>query len=507
MRLALRGGSGLLVVALAGGAVAGATYLGVADPVAVAAVEVEVAPTPVALQCAGPVVLPQRAQRGDAAFDPAPVAPVVTLDAVTSAAAGAGPLAVAPLGGGPAVDELGAGGGSVYVPAVGEPLLVRAQPQEVPPVVAATSMSAVSAGDARGLAAASCRAPGNDEWFVGGSTAVGATATLVLTNPGLTPAQVELELFGPNGPVEASTTQHVVAPGTSKTVDLGGAAADQAALVVHVTVTGGQVAAHVQDTAVRGFTPAGTDLVVPGTGPATRQVVTAVVAPASEVGAPDAPALRLLAPGEATTARVALLGPDGPVELPGAQEVVLAAGEVTDVPLGGLPAGPYTVVVDAGAPLVAGAVVSATGTPGELDDEPRVERAWSSATPVGEHGVVALPRRVRGAQVVVGAVGQDVDDQGEGVGTLRVLGRSGEVLAEHRVRVDAGTTGAWAVADLADEAAGVELEPTGGVPLAWGVALSVRQPDGNLVAVLDPVPVTGTSSALAVREDARSARG
>lgn len=506
-RLALRAGSGLLVAVLAGGAVAGATYLGVAAPVTVAADEVEVAPTPVALQCAGPVVLPQRAQRGDAAFDPAPVAPIVTLDALTSAGAGAGPLAVEPLGGGPAVSELGAGGGSVFVPAVGEPLLVRAQPQAAPPVVAATSASAVSAGDARGLAAASCRAPGNDEWFVGGSTAVGATATLVLTNPGLTAAQVELEVFGPNGRVEPTTTQHVVAPGATKEVDLGGAAADQAALVVHVTVAGGLVAAHVQDTAVRGFTPAGTDVVVPGTGPAPRQVVTAVVAPASKVGDADAPVLRLLAPGEATTARVALLGADGPVDLPGAQEVVLAAGEVTDVPLGGLPAGAYTVVVDADVPLVAGAVVSARGTPGELDDEPRVERAWSSATPTGEHGAVALPRRVRGVQVVVGAVGQDVDDHGEGVGRLRVLGRSGDVLAEHTVRVDAGTTGAWDVADLADEAAAVELEPVSGVPLAWGVALSVRQPDGSLVAVLDPVPVGGASSVLAVREDPRSARG
>ncbi|MBF0686335.1 MAG: hypothetical protein IR158_05560 [Cellulomonas sp.] len=504
---ALRVASGLLVVGLAGGALAGATHLGVADAVTVPADEVEVAPTPVTLQCPGPVVLPLRAERGDAAFDPSPVAPDVTLSAVTAAGAGAGALAVLPLGGDTATRDLAAGGGAVHLGEVAAPLVVRAQPQDVSPVVAATGASVVTDGDARGLAAASCRAPANDEWFVGGSTAVGATATLVLTNPGLTAAQVDLELFGPNGPVEPSTRQHVVAPGATKVVDLGGAAADQAAVVVHVTVAGGLVAAHVQDTVVRGFTPAGTDLVVAGVAPSTRQVVTGLVAPKSQVGSADAPALRLLAPGDGvTTAQVTLLGADGPVTLPGAQRVTLAAGEVTDVPLGGLPAGAYTVVVDADAPVVAGAVVSSTGAPGALDDEPRVERAWSPSTTPGVHGTVAVPRGVQ-ARVVIGAVGQAADDAGEGAATLRVLGSEGEVLSEHRVRVDAGTTGAWDVAELAKGAAAVELEPTGGVPLAWAVTLTVRQDDGPLVATLDPVPVVDVTAALTVRQDARLARG
>ncbi|MCC2312945.1 DUF5719 family protein [Cellulomonas xiejunii] len=504
---ALRVASGLLVVGLAGGALAGAAHLGVASAVPVLADEVEVAPTPVTLQCPGPVVLPQRAERGDAAFDPSPVAPDVTLGAVTAAGSGAGGLAVLPLDGEAAVLDLEAGGGAVHLGDVAAPLVVRAQPLELSPVVAATGASVVTDGDARGLAAASCRAPGNDEWFVGGSTAVGATATLVLTNPGLTAAQVELELFGPNGPVEPTTRQHVVAPGATKVVDLGGAAADQAAVVVHVTVAGGLVAAHVQDTAVRGFTPAGTDLVVPGVAPSTRQVVTGLVAPESEVGSADAPALRLLAPGDAaTTARVTLLGADGPVDLPGAQRVPLVAGEVTDVPLGGLPAGVYTVVVDADAPVVAGAVVSRTGAPGALDDEPRVERAWSPSTTPGGHGTVAIPRGVQ-AHVVIGAVGRSADDTDEGAATLRVLGGDGEVLSEHRVRVDAGTTGAWDVAELGEGAVAVELEPGDGVPLAWAVALTVQQDDGPLVATLAPVPVVDVRAALAVRQDARLARG
>lgn len=506
-RRAVRAGSGLLVLGLAAGALVGAARLGSAAPVVVPADEVAVAPTPVTLQCPGPVVLPQRPANGDAAFDPSPVAPEVSLDAVTAAGAGSGALAVLLPGAATATRDLAPGGGAVHLGGVTAPLVVRAQPLEVSPVVAATGTSVVTDGDARGLAAASCRAPASDDWFVGGSTVVGATATLVLTNPGLTAAQVELEVYGPNGPVEATTTQHVVAPGATKAVDLGGAAPDQAALVVHVAVTGGTVSAHVQDTAVRGFTPAGTDLVVPGTAPATRQVVTGLVAPGTDVGSPDAPVLRLLAPGdEDATASVTLLGADGPVELPGAQRVPLGAGEVTDVPLGGLPAGAWTIVVDADVPVVAGAVAATRGDPGALDDEPRVERAWSSATALGEHGVVALPRGVD-ARVVVGAVGRTATEQREGVATLRVLGRDGGVLSEHRVRVDGGTTGAWDVADLAPDAAAVELEPVSGTSLAWAVALTVGQDDGALVATLDPVAVVGVTSALAVREDDRLARG
>lgn len=507
VRRALRGASGLLVLALAGGTVAAGAQLGAAQPVPAVRDEVEVAPTPVTLQCPGPVVLPLRAERGDAAFDPSPVAPDVTLDAVTVAGPGAGALAVLPLGAAVASRDLAAGGGAVHLGAVTAPLVVRAQPATVGPVAAAAVSSVVTDGDARGLASASCRAPASDDWFVGGSTAVGATATLVLTNPGLTAAQVELEVFGPNGEVEPTTTQHVVAPGGTKEVDLGGAAADQSALVVHVTVTGGMVSAHVQDTAVRGFTPAGTDLVVPGAAPATRQVVTGLVTEASVVGAPDAPVLRVLAPGgTGTTARVTILGPDGPVELPGAQRVPLPAGEVTDVPLGGLPAGAYTVVVDADVPVVAGAVTSVTGAPGALDDEPRVERAWSPASPTGAHGTAALPRGAQ-ARVVVGAVGDSASERGDGRATLRVLGRDGRVLSEHRVSVDVGTTGSWDVADLAPDAVAVELEPVAGAPLAWAVALTVPREDGPLIAVLDPVPVAGAGSALVVREDERIARG
>ncbi|MFS0706306.1 DUF5719 family protein [Cellulomonas sp. 179-A 9B4 NHS] len=511
---------GLAVLALAGGAVAAGVHLGVADAVPVAAADVDTPPTPTTLACAGTLQPPPERERGDDAFDPTPVAPATTVDAVVAAGPGAGPAEVLPPGPGDATDRLTAGGGVLRLDRVGDPLVVRGAPADTAPVLAAATTSLVGAGDLRGLSAASCAQPGVDDWLVGGATTVGATATLVLTNPGLTTAEVSLAVWGPNGPVEPTTDRHVVAPGATEVVDLGGAAAEQRGVVVHVTTTGGQVAAHVQDSAVEGFTPAGTDLVVPGRGPAQRQLVPGVVVEESQVGAEVGPAVRLLAPGEeGTTARVTLLGRDGPVDLPGVDEVELAAGTVVDVPLAGLPAGAWTVVVDADEPVVAAAVVTRTGTAGELDDRPRVERAWSAATSAGTptdapadgHGAVALPAGVR-ATLVVGAVadGGDPTATGAGRARLHVLDDDGRVLSEHDVTVDAGTTGSWAVADLAPgaaDAAGLELEVRGGADVVWAVQLEVAQQDGPLVSVLTPVPVADAAATLRVREDGRATRG
>ncbi|EYR61783.1 hypothetical protein N866_16780, partial [Actinotalea ferrariae CF5-4] len=185
------------------------------------------------------------------------------------------------------------------------------------------------------------------------------SARLVLQNPGATAVTVGLDLWGPAGPVElAGAPEFLVPPGQERVVLLEGLAAEERRLVVRVTASGGLVTAHLQDSALRGVVPAGVDQVVPGAGPGTRQVLTGVLVPETAPGTVDTAQLRLLAPDESTTASVALLGPDGPVALPGLAEVRLDAGAVLDVPLAGLPPGVWTVVVDAPSPVVAGALVT-----------------------------------------------------------------------------------------------------------------------------------------------------
>jgi hypothetical protein len=321
-----------------------------------------------------------------------------------------------------------------------------------------------------------------------------------------------------------------VAPGGERVVGLGGIAAEQRRVALHVSATGGRVGVHVQDSVLDGFTPAGTDLVVPGAAPSLRQVVPGVSVVASTVDDAHAPMLRLLAPGGApTTARVTLLGPSGPEQLPGAESVDLVPGEVTDVPLGGLAAGAYTVLVSASEPVVAAAVVTRPGAAGALDDTPSSERAWTASGSPGQGGVAVLPAGTRGT-LVVGAVpdGDDDGTDGSGEGTLRLLGADGQLLAERPLRVPAGTTGSWTLDSLlagagpvvpvtADEPAGTPtptpsaagvraidlVTGSGTVRLSWALVAEVDRPDGVLVSVLSPVPVRAGAPSVAVRADPR----
>ncbi|GEL97675.1 DUF5719 family protein [Cellulomonas terrae] len=506
--------------------VAGARFPG-AGTDTVATTEIAVPPTASTLVCAGPLIQPDDTGRGDSAFDPTPVEPVSTVTVLTSVPDrdARSAATVAPLDRSAVTATLPGGGGATVVPDVAGPQVVRAEPGTAPARVAAASAGLVTAGDLRGLAAASCQQPTADAWLLGGATDLTSTAQLVLSNAGSTPAEVTLAIWGPSGPVDLSGERFLVAPGAQRVVVLGGIAAEQRRLAVHVSATGGRVGAHVQDSAIDGFTPAGTELVVPGAAPARRQVVPGLAVVDSTVGDLSAPSLRLLAPGDTgTTATVTLLGPTGVTELPGAESVTLVPGEVTDVPLGGLPAGAYTAVVDADQPVLASAVLTRPGSVGELDDVPSVERAWAASTAVGRSGVVAVPSGTRGT-LVAGAVatGTDPTAGGPATATLRLLGADGRVLAERRLRLDAGSTGAWSVDQLATGSGdlavtelgsgpsvpagvvGVDLvtEEDAEVAIAWALVAEADRPDGVLVSVLDPVPVPHTTPDVAVREDPR----
>ena len=270
---------------------------------------------------------------------------------------------------------------------------------------------------------------------------------------------------------------------------------------MHVRASGALVTAYLQDNRLNGFTPAGTDLVSPGTAPATRQVVGGLVVPASAIDTPDVAVLRLLVTGRvATKARIRLLGPTGAVAMPGIDNVDLAPGEVTDLSLGGLPEGAYTAVVDAGEPVVAAAMITRPGLPGALDTTGTLERAWGAAAVSGTGGVVALPAGVAGT-VLLSGVGTGGP---AATGVLRTFGADGTILDRRTVRVAAGRTVAIPVASLAKaDVAGIDLVPdTKGADLAWSVLASVTEPDGEFVSVLDPVPDAAAQPSVNVRRAA-----
>jgi hypothetical protein len=253
-------------------------------------------------------------------------------------------------------------------------------------------------GDLRGLAAADCQQPGNDLWLVGANTALGRTAVLKLSNASSSPATVSLDLFGADGPIQAPGSRGLlVAPGTTRSVILAGLAPGQERLSVRVRSAGGPVAALIQQSVLRGLTPGGVEFIAPAATPAIRQVITGVDIqdPAGLAGltgqsgfADAGPALQLAVPGSADAViAIKVFGRDGQKALPGGGVVTAKAGSVTEVPLAGVPAGPYTVSVSSDVSFTAAARATRGLTAGDASDF-----AWSSASArLGSQHVVPVP--------------------------------------------------------------------------------------------------------------------
>lgn len=239
----------------------------------------------------------------------------------------------------------------------------------------AVSLERVATGDIAGLAGVGCTPPLQDQWLVGGSTALGSSARLVLTNPTASSVRARVQVHGPVGAGEEATSV-LLGPQTQETLLLESIEPELPGIAVHVHAEGVGVAAVLQDSRLDGFTAAGTDWVAPSQ-PATSLVVP-VVGPATA----DAPAsLALLAP-EGAEATLTLLTEDGPQPWLGDEALELEAGVLTDVqvPMTGLAA----VRIESTAPVVAGArVLVARDAP--LDDGSLAfDHAWTSAQDVQE---------------------------------------------------------------------------------------------------------------------------
>lgn len=253
-------------------------------------------------------------------------------------------------------------------------------------------------GDLRGSAAAACQQPANDLWLVGANTTLGRTAVLSLSNASSSPATVSLELFGAQGQIQAPGSRGLlVAPGTTRSVILAGLAPGQDRLSVRVRSAGGPVAAVIQQSVLRGLTPGGVEYIAPAAAPALRQVISGVDTqdPAAladlsrQAGFGDAgPALQLTVPGPAdAVVSIKLFGRDGEKALPGGGVVTAKAGSVTEIALGGVPAGLYTVAVSSDVSLTAAARVTRG-----LKAEDASDFAWSAASArLGSQHVVPVP--------------------------------------------------------------------------------------------------------------------
>lgn len=135
--------------------------------------------------------------------------------------------------------------------------------------------------EAAGLSVAACAAAGDDFWFTGVNTDVGATTRLVLSNPSPAISVVDLGFYSTKGMVRDVGERGIaVAPFSREVLDLAQFAPGLAAATVHVHATRGRVVAALGTALVDGVDLAGTEWIGPSAEPGTDLVVNAPLAEA-----------------------------------------------------------------------------------------------------------------------------------------------------------------------------------------------------------------------------------
>lgn len=352
-RWAVRGGATLVAVLVAVGTI-GAAHAADLTPIAAHPAGRTVTPVPADAQrvCAGGLL-----RLGDGSGADATTASPVG-DETVAAASSTGRVHRSHL-------AAASGGGT-------DPTVVTARAGRTTPTVVGSGIEDAETADVAGLAAAACDDPSTSTWLVGGSTVTGRTSVITLANPTDVNATVDVEVYTPDGKVSApGTTGIVVAPRTQKVVPLAGFVSDAASPVVHVTSSGGQIVATMQETVVRTLTPGGADIVQAAAAPSRTQTIPGVVlrytdeAQQGDDTADAAPVVRVFVPGTATAhLTMALTTATG-----GGTTVQATAdgGVVTDVPLDDFADGRYSITVSSDVPIVAGARTTTTTSGGRTD--------------------------------------------------------------------------------------------------------------------------------------------
>ncbi|UCR90322.1 DUF5719 family protein [Mycetocola spongiae] len=400
--------SGRILAGVAGVGIAGllALTLGRVDLPEVRAQAPSVEINPLAADqsrvCAGPLLQPASVGGSAAAFGTPAVA--VTGDTDPALTALTTPDNSTPEFGAPGAYSLPATGSTV-------PLLAAAQSQ------------AAGLPDLSGFAASACAEPGADGWLVAGSTAVGRTSLVLLSNPGKADATVTLDIIGEAGAVDAPGAGGIIVrAGEQKVVSLASLAPNVEKPIVHVQTAGGHVFASLQHSSVRGLTPSGVEVAGFSAPPALEQNIVGVTIPGEPAPLESddhyddrATALRLLVPGtEPANLTISFVNEgEGDTPLPLTAEGV-EPGIVHEIFLANLPGGSFDVKITSDQPTVSS--VRVTDTSG-------ADFAWfPSSLPVGPTARLAV---AEGANPVLhlanlGTSNTDVRLESEGRDTVIV---------------------------------------------------------------------------------------
>lgn len=316
-------------------------------------------------------------------------------------------------------------------------------------------------GDLAGLSAAGCSAPAAESWITGATTTAGSTAILHLTNPSASVTQVDIDLRGSEGRIETPNLDAIaIAPGEAKSFVLAAYAPNEKSLALKIVASGGKINAIIQQSTLRGLVPGGVDYLVAGTPAANQQVIPGLVLQdpvlAGELAKPAANAdaiaeLHVAATSsEGATVKVKALGANGEVAIPGGGELVVSSNSTARLPLTGMPAGNYTLVLESDSAISAGAKMVRGTKANEAMD-----MAWAaSASRIGNEHLVPLPE-FGSARLVLNAPADEASI------TLRPLGKDGKLGAEKKIELAGSRTVVVKAGDLGSDVAAIVMSASG----------------------------------------------
>ena len=131
----------------------------------------------------------------------------------------------------------------------------------------------------RGLSGLHCSNVGSEQWIVGGGSKSGQFTLLYLSNVETQRASVNVDFFGPQGPVDAPSARGIVVPGrTTRVVAVDRLVPGFPQLAMHVVVTAGRLGMAVSTSERRGRIALGSDFIPAAAAPAQSVVIPAIPA-------------------------------------------------------------------------------------------------------------------------------------------------------------------------------------------------------------------------------------
>lgn len=359
------------------------------------------------------------------------------------------------------------------------------------PGLVAAQTTQDSFSDGRGLSSQACLGPDTTWWFVGGGSTAGRESQLVLVNPESTPAELEVAISGPDGPVSAPRLRGIVVEPRSRVlVRLSREAPRLPGVTWRVTVRQGRVMAAVSDRESDGFVPRGADWIPASVDPATRVLIPGVI------GGPGGRQLLVHAPGDlSATVRVRLITAAGsfvPVATP---EIEVPGGSVVSVDLdSALQGEDATVDLQSDQPIVAGVRQRHPGVDATAGSLEELSYTAGAALISGDAAVTGLPaERSTGVTVWITAPDDIITIErapDSGMAEMESPGDSGS--ADASAEPTAAPSGEPAADDSVAPSAQVSLRilaaSPDGEPLPAVDDIAVSVPRGRLVAVDIPRP-------------------